>query len=152
MLEEFNRAVEEVKADPGKIPIWQAIVAKYSPSFLGECQKAIDWSNEMTVEWLTTGMFSGDPESAAKASRIVKELADHALTKSHARHLHVDRCKEIGLKVCSIEDDQELQERVLSVHHACMLTLSATGACKIIENHRGVAFIKMVRNIVVAQG
>jgi len=40
VLEEFTRAVKEVKEDPGRTPIWQAIVAKYSPSFLGECQKA----------------------------------------------------------------------------------------------------------------
>jgi hypothetical protein len=32
-----------------------------------------------------------------------------------------------------------------------MLTLTATGAFKIIENHKGVAFIKMARNVVVAQ-
>ena len=152
VLEEFERAVREVKDDPAKIPIWQAIVAKYSPSFLGECQKAIDWSNEMTVEWLKTGMFAGDADAAEKATRIVKELADHAVTKSHARHLHIERCREIGLKIVALEEDQELQEKVLSVHHACMLTLSATGAYKIIENHRGVAFIKIVRSVMVAQG
>jgi ATP-dependent protease ClpP protease subunit len=152
VLEEFARAVREVKEDAGKIPIWQAIVAKYSPSFLGECQKAIDWSNEMTAEWLQTGMFNGDPDAAGKARRIVKDLADHALTKSHSRHLHIERCQEIGLKITALEPDQDLQERVLSVHHACMLTLSSTGAYKLIENHKGVAFIKLARNVLVAQG
>lgn len=152
VLEEFDRAVREVREDPGKIPIWQAIVAKYSPSFLGECQKAIDWSNEMTAEWLRTGMFLGKIDAPEKATHIVKELADHALTKSHSRHLHIERCKEIGLKINMLEDDQELQEKVLSVHHSCMLTLSSTPAYKLIENHRGVAFIKLARNVVVAQG
>lgn len=152
VLEEFERAVKEIKEDPGKIPIWQAIVAKYSPAFLGECQKAISWSNEMTQEWLRTGMFNGKDDAAATAERIVKELGDHALTKSHARHLPIEWCKEIGLNVTTLEDDQELQETVLSVHHACMLTLSSTGACKLIENHNGVAFIKMVSNVVLARG
>lgn len=151
VLEEFDRAVFEVKNDPGSIPIWQAIVAKYSPSFLGECQKAIAWSNEMTAEWLQSGMFAGESGAREKSVRVVTELSDHALTKSHSRHLPIERCREIGLKVGALEDDQELQECVLSVHHACMLTLTATGAFKIIENHKGVAFIKMAKTVMVAQ-
>jgi hypothetical protein len=55
----------------------------------------------------------------------------------------MERCREVGLKVISLEDDQYLQERVLSVHHACMLTLSSTAAYKLIENHQGVAFNKL---------
>jgi len=151
VLEEFARAVKEVKEDPGRTPIWQAIVAKYSPSFLGECQKAYEWATEVTAEWLASGMFSQEPNPQEKATTVVKDLADHALTKSHSRHLHVERCKEIGLQISILEDDQDLQEKVLSVHHAFMLTLSATGAYKIIENHKGVAFIKLTRPVVVAQ-
>ena len=151
VLEEFARALSEIKTDPAKIPLWQAIVAKYSPSLLGECQKAIDWSNEITRDWLRTGMFAGDADADTKIERIVKELEDHALTKSHARHLPIERCKEIGLRIVTLEDDQELQEKVLSVHHSCMLTLSSTQAFKIIENHRGVAFIKMAQIQMVPQ-
>jgi len=151
VLEEFHRAITEIKKDPSTIPIWQAMVAKYSPSFLGECQKAIDWSNQMTEDWLKSGMFLGEADAATKAAAVVKDLADHAVTLSHARHLPIERCRAIGLRVTAMEDDQELQERVLSVHHACMLTLSATPAFKLIENHKGVAFIKMAQKVVLAQ-
>ena len=99
VVEEFKRAFEEIKADPAKIPVWQPIIAKYNPALIGECEKAIDWSNEMTTEWLATGMFAGDPQGKSKAKKIVKELADHALTKSHARHLSLDKCRQIGLNV-----------------------------------------------------
>ena len=151
VIEEFQRAIAAVKADPSTIPIWQAIVAKYNPSLLGECQKAIDWSNQMTKAWLETGMFLGESDAAKKAAAVVKELADHSVTLSHARHLSIERCREIGLKVSTLEDDQEIQERVLSVHHACMLTLSATPAFKLIENHKGVAFIKIAQKVLVGQ-
>lgn len=151
VLEEFRQALDQVKRDPSSTPIWQAVVAKYAPSFIGECQKAIEWSNEMTADWLVTGMFAGQADAAERARKIVADLSDHALTKSHARHLHIDRCREIGLTITALEDDHTMQERVLSVHHACMLTLSATPAFKLIENHRGVAFIKIQRQVVVAQ-
>ena len=151
VLEEFRRAVDETKADPGTIPVWQAIVAKYSPSLLGECQKAITWSSQMTEDWLKSGMFAGEQDGATKASAVVKELGDHALTLSDARHLPIERCRAIGLTRGVLEDDQDLQERVLSIHHACMLTLSATPAFKLIENHKGIAFIKLAQNVVLAR-
>lgn len=33
-------------------------------------------------------------------------------------------------------------ESSLSFHHSCMLTFGTTGAIKIIENHKGVAFVR----------
>lgn len=149
VVEEFNRAKAEVQQDDSTIPIWQAIIAKYTPTLIGECEKAIAWSNEMTREWLATGMFANDADSAATIDRIIDELGDHALTKSHARHLSLERCREIGLKVVELEQGQKFQDAVLSVHHAYMVTFSATSACKIIENHEGVAFIKAAQQVLM---
>jgi hypothetical protein len=53
------------------------------------------------------------------------------------------------LKVIDLEEDQELQEKVLSVHHACIHTLSSTGAFKIIENQNQVAFIQVAKQVMV---
>jgi hypothetical protein len=83
------------------------------------------------------------------ADNINNELSDHALTKSHARHLSFKKCEEIGLKVLPLEENQKLQEAVLAVHHACIHTLTATDACKIIENHNGIAFIQQLKAIQV---
>lgn len=149
VVEEFQRAYEEIKQDQIKIAVWQPILAKYQPTLIGECEKAMKWSHEMTKEWLVTGMLAGDGEADAKAEAILKEISDHALTKSHARHLSADKCRNIGLKVARLEDSQEFQEGVLSVHHACIHTLSSTGAYKIIENHLGVAFIQIAQTVMV---
>jgi hypothetical protein len=151
IIEEFKRAHEEIKADPSKIPVWQPIIAKYQPTLIGECEKAIKWSINMTREWLLRGMLAGKPDAEAKADAILNELVDHSLTLSHARHLSASKCKSIGLEVVMLEDDHKLQEAVLSVHHALIHTLSATGAFKIIENHKGVAFI-LISQPVIIQG
>ena len=149
VVEEFNRAKEEVSANPATIPIWQPIIAKYSPTLIGECEKAIAWANEMTEEWLRTGMFASPDDADKDITKIIQELGDHALTKSHDRHLSLERCREIGLSVASLECDQDLQDAVLSLHHAYMLTFSATPAFKIIENHKGTAFIKISPQVLV---
>ena len=142
VIEEFETARKEIAANPANIPLWQPIIAKYSPAFIGECQKAIKWSEELVREWLKTGMLANDPDRDAKIDRIVEELTDHSLTLSHSRHLSAEKCQSMDLTVEMLEDKPKLQEAVLSVHHACMHTLAGTGAFKIIENHLGIAFIR----------
>lgn len=151
VVEEFQRAFREIQTDQMKMAVWQPIIAKYNPTLIGECEKAIQWSNEMTKDWLVSGMLAADPNRNDKADAILRELGDHALTKSHARHLSAKKCSEIGLRVSLLEDDHDLQEAILSVHHACIHTLGATPAYKIIENHGGVAFIQIAQTVVVQQ-
>jgi hypothetical protein len=68
------------------------------------------------------------------------------LTKSHARHISFDRAKDMGLEVLELESKiLDLQDAIMTVHHACNLTLSATGAYKIIENHNGVASLGILQ-------
>lgn len=149
IIEEFTRAHKEIKDDPSRIPVWQPIIAKYPPTLIGECEKAIKWSEEMTREWLLRGMLKDKPDGQNRADSILKELASHALTLSHSRHLSAAKCKDIGLEVEYLESDQALQEAVLSVHHSLVHTLSATPAFKIIENHNGVAFIQVAQQVLV---
>jgi ClpP class serine protease len=141
ILEEFNKAADEIKTDQSRILVWQPIIAKYSPTLIGECQKAIQWANEIVKKWLEVGMFRGQPAAAQKAQKVVDELGSHELTKSHARHISLARAKELGLVVKALEDDSRLQEAVLTVHHACVHTLADTPAVKIIENHNGTGYI-----------
>lgn len=137
VLEEFEKAIEAVKNDPRTTPIWQTVVSKYHPSFLGECEKAIELAGAIVKGWLVNGMFYGDPQAVDKADRIVAALNDHAGTKTHSRHFHVDDAVGFGLKVEQLEADPELQDLVLTVHHAYMHTFANSAAGKIIENHEG---------------
>jgi len=151
IIEEFEQAKQEVQQNQATTPLWQVIVSKYHPTLIGECEKAIRWSNEMVKEWLMTGMFAGDADADAKATRVVADLGDHALTRSHSRHISMQRALALGLRIEALEDNDDLQEAVLSVHHACIQTLTSTPAYKIIENHRGVAFILSGQQMLVVQ-
>jgi hypothetical protein len=144
VIEEFNRARLEIQQSPAAIPLWQPIIAKYPPTFVGECAKAISWANEMVERWLVTGMFAQEEDPAGAAARVLAELSDHALTLSHSRHISMEKAQELGIKVAPLEDDQDLQDKVLTVHHACIQTLGETAAFKIIENQEGIGFITQV--------
>ncbi|WP_088187520.1 ATP-dependent Clp protease proteolytic subunit [Desulfosporosinus sp. FKA] len=143
VIEEFERALKEIKEYPERIPAWQVIISKYHPTFIGDCEKAIDWSTELVSSWLETGMFSGESDSLIKSERIAKDLRDHTKTKSHARHIPYEECERLGLKVCRLEDDHKFQDTVLTIHHAYMHTFSNSPAVKIIENHDEKAMIQM---------
>ena len=59
--------------------------------------------------------------------------------------------QNLGLKATPLEDDDDLQDAVLSVHHCYALTLSNTGAVKIIENHLGKAYVRIFGQVVLQQ-
>lgn len=148
VIEEFNKAYKEIIDDPRTIPIWQPVIAKYNPAFIGECEKAISWSTVLVREWLGRNMFKGRKNKKAIIDAIVTELIDHSVTFAHNRHLSNLKCKQIGLVIKDLESDQRLQDKVLSIHHIYCHTLSATSAFKIIENNLGRAYIQQLQFLV----
>ena len=143
-IEEFLKAFEEIKEDPSKIPLWQARIAQFSPGFIGDCYKAIEWAIQMVSDFLNTGMFQSLPseEKVKIINSILIEFGNPTRTKSHGRHIPASKCKELGLKIEMMEDNQELQEAILTLHHITMLTLTDTPALKIVGNQKGKAYIQ----------
>lgn len=151
VIREFKRAFKEVKQDPSRIPIWQTIIGQYRPTFLSQCEDAIKWSNNFVTEQLKDVMFYGSRNKSPKAARVVKGLTDYRIGRqAHERHLHMEDCRRIGLKVEAIENDDTLQDLVLTVHHCYMHALMNTASYKIIENHLGLAFVKQFREFSMA--
>lgn len=145
VVEEFNRARVEMMQNPINVALWQPIVGKYPPTLIGECEKAIKWSQQMVRSWLSTGMFKDEDDAQVAIDMVMKELGDHASTGAHNRHIGIDKAKEIGLKIEALEERQEFQEAVLTAHHSYVATANETGAVKIIENHEGVAHLSVIQ-------
>ncbi len=143
VVEEFLRAHEEIKADPSKLAVWQFVLQKYHPTFLTECENAIALSEEFVHRNLVNVMFKGQKTADSKAKKIVSYLTAYKDRKTHGRHINVDECKKIGLKIEELEGDQKLQDLVLTIHHCYMHTLANTQAFKIIENQRGSAMARI---------
>lgn len=147
VLDEFKKALADIKLDPDAIQAWRCILQQYHPTFLGQCQKAIDWTKKFVTDQLQDVMFEGDPDALQKSQSIVEALSDAEEHKSHDRHIPFAKCKELGLKVIALEDDDTLQELVLTVHHCYMYVLMNTPVFKIIENHKGSSFLKAQQQV-----
>jgi ClpP class serine protease len=142
VIDEFRNALEEYKKDPDSLRVWQYIIQQYRPTFLGQCQQAIEWTKRFVGDQLQRVMFAGEANAQEKAARIVEALSDADEHKAHERHIPITKCMAFGLEVDALEDDHNMQDLVLTVHHCYMHTLMNSPAFKIIENHTGVAFIK----------
>jgi len=139
---EFQRAYREIKAEPKKLSVWEPILRKYSPTFITQCESAVKWGETFVEEQLKDAMLFGKQNKVKRAKQIVRRLSDYDENKAHARHIHYDAARKAGLVVKLLEDDKDLQDLVLTVHHCYMHALQNSTAFKIIENHLGAAVVK----------
>jgi hypothetical protein len=138
--EEFEKATQAFKDNPQAAQVWIPILQKYTPTLLGECDNAIKMAEKIVGDWLETGMLKENPD---KKKQLLDEFGSHSKSLNHGRHFNYQKVQSWGGIADRLEDDPELQDAVLSVHHSFMLTLSSTTAIKIVENHIGSAFIQM---------
>jgi hypothetical protein len=148
ILEEFRKAQEAYKNNPHEAQAWIPILQKYTPTLIGKCERAVEMAEKIVGNWLETGMLVGLGDAVDRKKTILKEFGSHALSLDHGRHFNFEKVKSIGVSVVRLEDTPDLQDALLSVHHAFTVTLMQSAATSIIENHVGVAFV----NQAVVQG
>lgn len=142
VVQEFERAFREISADPAKTAIWAPILSQYPPTFIGTCENAIKWSEEFARQQLSSNMFYKKRGKKERIDKIIAALTEYDAVKLHERQIGYQEARDIGLNIFLLEDDPELQDLVLTVHHCFAHTLSNTAAFKIIENQNGAAFVK----------
>lgn len=139
VLDQFEYAKHECQ-NPANLPAWITVLRSYGPSLLEECRRAQALSESLVSCWLEEHMFRGQPDAAKAAKDAAHSFADYQTHYSHGRGISRDGARGYGVKVVDLEDDEALQDAVLSVHHATMHTLNGTGAVKIVENSRGKTY------------
>jgi len=144
VVSEFKKAFREIKKDADKVAVWSPIITQYRPTFLSQCEHAIIWSRNFVAQQLQATMFEGESDAQQKAKKIVNRLSSYNQNRTHSRHIHIDECIAMGLKVARIEANNDFQDLLLTVHHCYMHTMMNSPAFKIIENHLGTAFVKRV--------
>ena len=140
ILEQFDRAQSECQADPSRLGAWLPILQQYGVALLQICEAQQRLGRRMVSRWLREYMLRGQPAASRKASAIARYFGDYGRHKSHSLAITRTDARSRGVVIENLEDDPALQDAILSVHHATMLTLNGS-AVKIIENHLGRAFV-----------
>ena len=146
ILKQFERAKSECM-NPANLTAWMPILSTYAPGLLTQCEQSQKLASDMVAGWMQRYMFSGEEDAAKKSTEIAEWFADYDSFRSHGRRIGRAKAREKGVKIVDLEDDDKLQDAVLSVHHATAHTFSLTSAYKIIENHHKRAWIQMGADI-----
>lgn len=150
ILEDFNSAKVDVGNNPNLGNLWAPKLMSLPLGFLNLCVHTIALSKQKVEQWLGQYMFQGkDPE---KTKTIANWLGDFTEHRTHGRPIGYDIAVSKGLKVTKLEDDQDLQEAVLSVFHAAMVTFQTTSCLKIIENHHGKGHYLIAQVVIQPMG
>ncbi len=139
IIDQFEMAKSECQ-DPRNIGAWLPLLRSLLPGLIAQCIHSRQQAERFVAEQLGSHMLSEDP---ARADAVAAWFADFTRFKSHSRAVTIDDAIDQGLAVKRLEDDQQLQDLVLSVHHAARHTFNDTGTTKLIENHRGRAYLEM---------
>jgi hypothetical protein len=138
IVDQFRKAQDEIKADPTKLASWAPMLGQYGPDLLVRCDNVSELSLQLVGQWLSTHMFSNNK---AQADAVAKWLWSHTEHKSHSRFLDREKLEAKGIIIKRLEDDQSIQDAVLSVYHAVSLTFQFSTVAKLIENHMGKLYL-----------
>jgi hypothetical protein len=151
IIEQFETAKQECASNPSVLGAWIPILQQYGPALLKQCDMAERLSRELVRGWLRAYMFKGRRRADDQAERATSYFADAAVHKSHGLGIDRDQARGAGIVIDDLEVDQDLQDAVLSVHHATLLTLDGP-TVKIIENHLGRAFVQQQQVLQIPVG
>lgn len=147
ILRQFEQAKEECR-DPALLGAWIPILQQYGPALIQQCEAAETLAKRLVQEWLEQYMFLGYSNKAEKAKDAANYFADYEIHQSHSLGIDREQAREHGVIIDDLESNQDLQDAVLTVHHATMHTLQGP-AVKIVENHIGHAYVKLTQQMVV---
>lgn len=144
LINEFDKAKQEITKDPKTAPIWIPKLTTWPAGLLDICEKTIKLAKDKVTLWLESYMFSGEQDAHEKSKSIADWLGTFDNHLTHGRPIPIITAKEKGLKIIQLEDDQQLQDKVLSVFHSSIVTIEITSCVKMIENHNGVGVFTTV--------
>ena len=139
VIDEFNDAVKQVSKDPASLGLWQVIISKYRPTDLTACQNAVKWAEKLASDWLSQA------NPAIDVGKVFSVFLNHKHSFSHAKHMSKQECKNAGLNIEDLEKDQNLQDAVLSLHHAYMIYFDKYMVSKVVENQQNGSYIQQFR-------
>ena len=112
--------------------------------------RSISYGQTLVRDWLQKYMFSERPDPAALASTVAAHFGGNQ-HGSHGRRIDRDEARRQQLEVIDLEDDQRLQEEVLTLYHLSTIAFEMGPAAKSVMSSNGRFWIKNMQMEVVVQ-
>ena len=142
ILDQFNTAKKEIDEDREAAVVWAPILQAMGPSLLSQAQRALDLGQQIAEFGLQNYMFEGKLDSDRQAREVAAYFNSEDVHLNHGRRIGVEECAGQGLTVERLEDDQGLQDEVLTAYHLLTIVFEQSAAVKIVRNHEGQGWVK----------
>lgn len=138
IIDDFLEAQEKSK-NPRYSYVMHEFWSKYSHDVTSFAASTVEKTYENVAGWIYQYMFGSTNQ--ARAEEITEYMMNPRNFKSHDDSISRDKIEQIGFKVEHMEDNQKIQDAVMSVFDATMHTFKNTDRFKIIENNLGDEYI-----------
>ncbi len=145
IVTQFERAKQEILGNPRAAHAWAPVLQVVGPSLLQEAQNGLTYAERMVAGWLGQRMLRACGPAAAE--RAARHFADTATHLSHGRRIDRSEARPQGIVIEDLEDDQVLQDAVLTTYHVATLTFEKGPATKFIASEKQL----WVKNLPVPQ-
>ncbi|KQR52308.1 hypothetical protein ASF88_12215 [Leifsonia sp. Leaf336] len=142
IVDQFKKAHDEILANPVAAHVWAPILASQGPSLLQYAEDQLAFSEQMVSEWLAKYMMARAVDPAAEGKRIAAFFNDASNHKSHDKRIGIEEATASGVVVEKLEDDQALQEAVLTLYHVVTILIEQSAITKVISSTTGQSWLK----------
>lgn len=98
----------------------------------------------IVADWLAKYMFKKSKNPKETADKVAKYFSRGSSKKSHGRRIDRDEAKGHSVIIEDLENDQDLQEAILTAYHLMTIIFEKTPAIKVLASHQGKRWIKNI--------
>ena len=142
LVDQFEKAKEDILENQAMAGVWFPILQTIGPTSLQQARNALSYGEELVAGWLQSRMFADRDDAAELARNAAAYFNDASTHKSHGRRIDRDEARAQQIKIEDLEDDQELQEAVLTVYHLTTVVFENGPAAKILHSDTDRVFVK----------
>ncbi len=150
IVEQFKEAKGDISGDPALAHAWAPVLRSFGPALLQEARKSISYGETPVQDWLRKYMFSERADPAASASAVAAHFGGNQ-HGSHGRRIDREEARQQSLEIIDLEDDQNLQEDVLTLYHLSTIAFDMGPVVKSVISSNGRLWIKNMQMEVVVQ-
>ena len=146
----FNQAREDIGNDTKLAHLWAPILQNMGPSLVLEADRALSYNKELVANWLKRRMLKGvvDETERGRQAEVIaayfnaEDTPGHGKVHVHGQRIGAEKLAELGVELTCLEEDQALQDDVLTAYHLMTLIFETTPSVKFIANHQGKMWVK----------
>lgn len=140
IIDGFGRAESDIERDTKLAHLWAPILQSMGPSLLVEASEALSYSEHLVETWLSKRMLADGRVNAEEVAEKFNAMGEGIFV--HGQRIDIDSVREWGLVVEEMEENQEIQDAILTAYHFATVIFEHSATIKVICNHQGKKWVK----------